>query len=241
MRPISTNCWIKSSWLLFCLLTLRAAGQDIIVDTPGEDTRVTVPRVERRMQAAGELTRIRASVPTTWTVIKPENWKQVHAVSDTAVIFQMPAEPVWILQGLGERAVLVILDPGDKPVPPVDPPIDPPKPPVDPPKPPLPGPGLKVVVIEERADRPKLPPAQARIFGSAAVRTYLNNRAPKSYRFFDQDDKPGADDPLGSAAMARPRTSVPWIIIANESTGFEGKLPADEDAVLELLKKFGGP
>ncbi len=40
------------------------------------------------------------------------------------------------------------------------------------------------------------------------------------------------------AAMKRPRGSLPWIVVSNGTTGYEGPLPANLDATTALVLKY---
>lgn len=136
-----------------------------------------------------------------------------------------------------------------KPPPPVPPtPPTPPKPPEPPPSPaPIPGDGLRVLIVYESAELSKMPPAQQSVIFSTTVRDYLKSKCAvgpdgitKDWRIFDKDTDVSAEAKTWKDAMARPRASVPWIIISTGKTGHEGPLPATIDDTLTLLKKHGG-
>lgn len=129
------------------------------------------------------------------------------------------------------------------------PPVPPgpePKPPGPTPDPaPIPVAGLRVLIVEETGERSKLPANQALILGSTVIRSWLNSACAKGadgktpeYRIFDKDVSLAAESKVWQDAMARPRTQVPWLIISNGKTGYEGALPATVDETLALLKKF---
>ena len=40
--------------------------------------------------------------------------------------------------------------------------------------------------------------------------------------------------------MKRTRSSVPWLVVSNGVTGFEGPLPATEAEITAILTQFGG-
>lgn len=130
-------------------------------------------------------------------------------------------------------------------VPPKPPtPPDPPKPPEPPPNPaPITEPGFRVMVIYETQ---QLTPGLNAIIKSKALWDYLDATCAKdgstpARRFYDKDVPPGTDSfKWEQEAFARPRKSVPWLIVSNGVSGFEGPLPATVEATLELLKKFGG-
>lgn len=144
------------------------------------------------------------------------------------------------------QKVLVKIGAAPQP-PPVDPPAPDPKPPEPKPPEPTPQPGkLRVLIVEETADRGKMPPAQQEILFSLAIRTYIKTACSKhsdgtpDFRLYDDDTDVGKDLPWLQSAMKEPRNSLPWIVLSNGSTGYSGPLPADEAATLELLKKYGG-
>ncbi len=45
---------------------------------------------------------------------------------------------------------------------------------------------------------------------------------------------------LWQDALKRKRGALPWLVISNGKSGFEGPLPATVDETLTLLKKYGG-
>lgn len=113
-------------------------------------------------------------------------------------------------------------------------------------KPPIPVAGFRFLIVEESAERSKLPAAQREIMGSTVLRLDLTSKCAKGpdgktpeWRIFDKDAPMAAESKLWQDAMTRPRKSLPWLIISNGTTGYEGPLPATIDAVLELTKKFG--
>ncbi len=134
--------------------------------------------------------------------------------------------------------------PTPPPVPPVPPdPVPPdPKPPA-----PIPEAGLRVLVVYESSELSKLPPAQLAIVYSKGIREYLNTKCAmgpdgktKEWRIWDKDVDTSSESKLWQTAMKRPRASVPWVLISNGTTGFEGPLPGNAADALFLLKKFGG-
>lgn len=118
----------------------------------------------------------------------------------------------------------------------------------DPPKPidlPIEGEGLRVLVVYESGALSKLPESQKSILYSTTVRKYLTSKCPQEngsyeFRFFDQDTDLGFTSERWKKAMARPRESIPWVLIANGKEGFSGPLPQNVGEMMELLKKYGG-
>ncbi len=143
-----------------------------------------------------------------------------------------------------------LLDANLGPLPPPVPPT-PPVPPIPPlppkPDPPIPAPGLRVLIVYETADLGKLPAGQLAALYSADVRAYLNAKCVKGpdgktaeWRLWDRDISVVGESKLWQDAMARPRKSLPSVIISNGATGYEGPLPSSIAETLALLKKFGG-
>jgi hypothetical protein len=141
---------------------------------------------------------------------------------------------------------------GPAPKPP-DPPTPPgPEPPgPNPPQPPgpapIPLPGLRVLVIYESADLSKLPPAQTAVLYSKSLRDLLNAKCAagpdgktKEWRIYDADVDTSGDVETWKAAMARPRKSLPWVVISNGAAGYEGPLPATVDEMTKLVEKYAG-
>lgn len=123
--------------------------------------------------------------------------------------------------------------------------IIPPPPPVDPTAP-IPFDGFRVLILYETADT--MTAAQQGSIWSKQVRDYLNTHCPvgpdnktREWRVYDKDTALDGERLLWQDAAKRKRTSLPWVIVSNGKTGYEGPLPANKDSMLELLKKFGGP
>jgi hypothetical protein len=133
---------------------------------------------------------------------------------------------------------------GPAPKPPDPGPGPGPKP--DPPSPaPIPGAGLRVLIVYETADSAKLPPAQQSILFGQPMRDYLNAKCvvgpdgkTKEWRIWDKDVATGSVTKLWQDAMKRPRQSLPWVVISNGTSGFEGPLPADVDAMKKLIDTY---
>lgn len=133
--------------------------------------------------------------------------------------------------------------PGPSPVPPGPTPN-----PVDPPKPPAPiaGDGLRVLVVYESADVQNLPATQSALLKSQTFRDYLDSRCvpegkTPAWRLWDKDVDTSKTAKQWQDAMKRPRGSLPWIVISDGKSGFEGPLPTTLDAAIELVKKWGNP
>jgi hypothetical protein len=60
----------------------------------------------------------------------------------------------------------------------------------------------------------------------------------REWRIWDKDVDPSQESAVWQAAMKRPRASVPWLLVSNGKTGYEGPLPGTADDLLALLKKY---
>jgi hypothetical protein len=147
------------------------------------------------------------------------------------------------------RATVVIGDP-PPPVPPGPTPPGPTPPGPTPPGPtpgpaPIPEAGLRVLIVYESSELSKLPPAQANVLYARSVRDFLNascavgaDGKTREWRIWDKDVDPSQESAVWQAAMKRPRASVPWLLVSNGKTGYEGPLPGTADDLLALLKKY---
>lgn len=192
-------------------------------------------------------------------VVLPEAWK---VDTSTAKVFKARKDgkyrlEVWTAKLVGKVPTpsqiavtwVVIGDPqpdpgpGPEPKPPTPPtPPDPPTP-VDPA--PIPVDGFRVIIIEDKAKLSLMPPAQLSIRTSGVFRDYLDANCVaesgadrKAYRIWDYKTNAASDLKLWQDALNRPRTSLPWIIISNGRTGYEGPLPADVAKTIELCNKY---
>lgn len=146
-------------------------------------------------------------------------------------------------------AIVKPAGPAPKPVVvPVDPtPVDPDPSPVDPPTHddalPTSQPGLRVLIVEETD-------AEARAALSAGQRAIIQGTAANSFRAFLKGNAdlvvadPQADfsrlPVVWSELFKRPRKSVPWFVVTNGKTGYEGPLPGDPVEAIAIVKRVGG-
>ena len=146
-----------------------------------------------------------------------------------------------------ERAKFTFSVEGKPPTPPGPEPTPvPPDPPGPKPDPaPIPTAGFRVLIVYETSELSKLPAAQQSVIYGKAMRDYLNSKCvlgPDSktheWRMWDKDTDASAESQLWQDAMKRGRTSVPWLIVSNGKTGFEGMLPATVEDTLKLLAKY---
>lgn len=134
-----------------------------------------------------------------------------------------------------------------KPVPPE--PI-PPEPEPTPPIPPQPA-GFRVLILEETAERGKLPAAQVSALNSTKAREYMNAKTPKGpdgktpeWRMWDDDhvDLTHAAENWRKAYELAKKDSagkLPWIVVSNGNAGESRPFPQTEAELLELLRKYG--
>jgi len=133
---------------------------------------------------------------------------------------------------------------GTQPQPPPKP-VDPVVPDVPVIAPPIDGDGFKVLIVYEAMDTTGLTrDQQSAIFGKS-LRDFLNAKCvlgtdgkTREWRIWDKDVNTDSAPPQWAKAMKRERKSVPWIVVSNGKTGFEGPLPATEAAIMELLNKY---
>jgi hypothetical protein len=123
--------------------------------------------------------------------------------------------------------------------------IDPPNPP------PITEAGFRVLIVEETAERGKLPKDQLTILTSTEVRAYLNSHCVKGadgktpeFRIFDKDTDVSHESQIWQKAMAAAKTTpgfvTPWLIVSDGKKGSDGPLPANVADMLAELKKYGG-
>lgn len=106
---------------------------------------------------------------------------------------------------------------------------------------------IRVLVVLETADAGKLPKEQSAALLSTDVRSYLNSHCvleadgkTHAWRIWDKDVNPSQEAVYWQKAFARPRKSLPWLVVSNGRQWSEGALPKDKDALLTLLRKYGG-
>ena len=121
----------------------------------------------------------------------------------------------------------------------VDPPGPIPDPTPDPTPAPIPEPGLHILFVSESSDASTLTRGQREILFSLEGRNFLNSIAGDKWRAFDQHVQFTDPNGVWAKALKRPRTSLPWVIISNGVTGFEGPMPnnlAEFKGMVEIYK-----
>jgi len=115
---------------------------------------------------------------------------------------------------------------------------------------PIAGDGFRVLIVEDAANRAKLPASQEVILFDKSVRDYLatkcvkgdDNKTPERRicdKGIDYSKQKVWADAL-ERANSKAKGTYPWIAISNGKEGFEGPLPKTVDETLALLKKYGG-
>lgn len=130
--------------------------------------------------------------------------------------------------------------------------VTPPEPTPSPtPPPPSPAPiadkGFRFAIIaqsEDAADVDNL--KYVNVMNSTKLRAYLNTHAVKvngvpEWRILDPDDDLKNETKIWQDVLQRPRTAKFWYVVSDGVNGEEDQLPDNEDALLEICKKYGGP
>lgn len=148
--------------------------------------------------------------------------------------------------GAVERRLLSDVVPDPMPPGPTPPGPTPPEPP-KPTKPVIDIDGVSVLLLFESADLGKLTKEQAAIPWSPRVYKYLDEvcakhpkTAMKAWAIWDKDVDGYLDCKEFGDAQKRPRTTIPWAIISSRNGSYEGPWPADDLALVELVKKTIG-
>jgi hypothetical protein len=213
------------------------------------------PPITLEVQGTPHVGRICTIVATTagktvkWQVLSGPDKPDLLQHDPHSVHFVTPTAGDYRLQGMtvigteveyAETHVLV--DTG--PTPPV-----PPVPPIPPgPGPPIPGNGLRLLAIYDPATLGKLTPAQLDVLNSETVRGWLRSHAAVGpdgktveSRFLPSNEDMTNESKLWQDAFKRPRASLPWLIISNGKTGYEGPLPATVNDMMTLMQKYATP
>jgi hypothetical protein len=130
--------------------------------------------------------------------------------------------------------------PGPGPGPDPGPGPKPPTPPTPTPAP-IPLPGLRVLMLFEAGK--VLPAGQMAILNGQECRDAMNAKCvmeakSKGWRVWPANTVFTTAPKHWQDAAARPRTGLPWLIISNGVTGYEGPLPATPSEFLTLLGKY---
>lgn len=105
--------------------------------------------------------------------------------------------------------------------------------------------GLRVLIVVESEQLSEMPEPQRQILFGMRTRLWLNDNCAKSedgqpeWRVLDQDTEfPDQCDEVWCKALARDRSEVPWVVISNGKSGFEGALPTNINDFLKLVEQY---
>ena len=118
-----------------------------------------------------------------------------------------------------------------------------PEPEPTPPEPaPIPAKGLHVLVVYESMEgKPSGEATQWYALNSQDVLSYLNEHASGNWHVWDKD-VPTKDMPeLWQNALKRAKekqNKLPWVIVSNGETGWEGPLPMTKQEIKDLLQRY---
>lgn len=112
----------------------------------------------------------------------------------------------------------------------------------DPTPAPIPSAGLRVLILYETSELSKLPISQASILSSTALRRYLDEKCVRAgqtpeYRIYDKDTDLSKESELWRAAAKRPFTTLPFLVVSNGKTGWEGPLPTSLEETMAIIKR----
>lgn len=124
----------------------------------------------------------------------------------------------------------------------------PPPVPIDPVTPatsdaPIAGPGFKALIVYDKTA--VISAGQQSAIDGKTVRDYLESHCAKegsgkAYRIWPvQEDFTGAPA-VWQDAMKRPHPNIPWLVVSDGKTGFEGPLPKTIAETMTIFKKYGG-
>jgi hypothetical protein len=110
---------------------------------------------------------------------------------------------------------------------------------------PIPEPGLRVLMVYDSGV--PLTAGQVSVLFGRTVRDLLESKCvvgpggrTREYRVYDKGADLSVAPKVWKDAMARPRASLPWIVVSNGKAGYEGPLPATVPEAVALVNKFAG-
>lgn len=105
--------------------------------------------------------------------------------------------------------------------------------------------GLRVLIVVESEDLALMPESQREILFGMRTRLWLNDNCAKAedgqpeWRVLDQNTEfPEQCDEVWCKALSRDRSEIPWVVISNGKTGFEGALPNNIDDFIKLVEQY---
>ncbi len=190
--------------------------------------------------------------PVKWQVLSGPDTPDTMVHDDHTLHFTTPTpgdyrvQAITILSSKIETAEThVLIDSGPNPPPPPVPPVPPPPPPPPPNPPPIPSAGFRVLMVYDVTALSKMPKDQLDILYSTQMRDWLSSKCVKGadgktpeWRLWDKDEDASHEAQLWQDAMKRDRKALPWLVVSNGKTGWEGPLPASVNETIALLAKY---
>ena len=91
-------------------------------------------------------------------------------------------------------------------------------------------------------------PAQTKVLFDNNLRVYLDSVTTfgpdyktHDYRIWDKNIVLTNESAMWKNVMARPHPTMPWIVISNGTTGYEGPLPLNTADTIALIKHYVTP
>jgi hypothetical protein len=106
--------------------------------------------------------------------------------------------------------------------------------------------GFRALLTYDEANRSSLSPGQKQIYDSIAIPAYLDAHCVKDktntpeWRLWSDAETPKDDQPIWQKLMAIAKGKKQWVVVGDGRSGTSQEWPADEAAMLALLKKFEG-
>jgi hypothetical protein len=170
--------------------------------------------------------------------------------------FKAETQSYWVARAVKEgKTTIKVWANGDAGKPPriiarLDVQVGKPKPPDPGPGPgpgptPIPAQGLRVLIVWETKDLSTYPASQIAAVNAREVREYLNAKCIKvgtqpEWRVYDPDTDVSRESKIWQDAMKIKRDKLPWIVVSDGVKGTSEPLPLDKDALMTLLKTYGG-
>jgi hypothetical protein len=122
-----------------------------------------------------------------------------------------------------------------------------PKPDPDDPDPPVPAGAMRVLIVYESADLPKLPKEQRLLVNDLPFQGVLKDRCDKAgpggmgWAIWDKDQDTSKADKFWQDALKHPKPSLPYIqIYKADKLVKEQALPATKKEILDLINQYAG-
>ncbi len=110
---------------------------------------------------------------------------------------------------------------------------------------PIPGQGLRVLFVYDPAATNSMSPGQGSVMFGKQVKDYLDAKCAKAngkaeWRVYPKGQDVSGESDLWQKAFARPQASLPWMVVSNGTSGYEGPVPGSVQEAMTLLQKYGG-